>query len=431
MKPSRNRSPWRAALGVLLPSPLLLAVLLVHPAEAALTEAEEGARARTLGRGYFLPDLDPPRAGVAADSIYLQGGGILEFGGGANMNRVDGFTPTAIEGVLNDSWVPSIQGYEAYGISSSDWSGAGAVFIHPGTPAVSIGGRWYDETAPWPLPVQAIRPEEDLLAALFVREDFYNYLRRRGSAAFAEWGPSPGRGLQVAWFNEKQKSQTRQVARFGPFGGHKEFRSNPPIDEGRWHFARARLLWAFEPIPKAWEDANAHAVLLDAQASGGSLGGSRRFLRLWGEARGRQKLTPSQFAGYRLAGGTTPQGTVDADGSRLPRQWRFRAGGVGSLRAHDFDQFVGDRLLLATLEYGVNPGVPVRPVLFLDWGKAWNQSTGDSGGPAGTGEIPYALDGGIGLQLGTGFTSARVDVARNLKAERAPIHVTFRFGVPY
>jgi hypothetical protein len=427
MRSLRPGRPSRAA-GVLLGAFLAAAVFLMWmtPAGAALTKAEQGARARTLGRGHFLPDLDPPRAGTTVDSIRLSGGGILEAGGGANMNRVDGFTPLAVEGLLNGSWLPSVRGYEAYGLTSKEWSGAGEVFIHPGTPSVSIGGRWYDETAAWPLPIQAIRPEENLLAALFIREDFYDYLRRRGSGAFAEWGPSPGRDLQFAWFNEKQTGQDRLVGRFGPFGGHKEFRANPPIEEGRWHILRGRLMWAFGPIPNVWEDANAHALLLDAQGSGGALGGPREFVRLWGELRGRQKLTPSQFLGYRLTGGTATTGTLDAEGSRLPRQWRFRAGGVGSLRGQEFDQYEGDRILLGTLEYGINPGYQLRPVLFLDWGKAWNRS---SDGTAG--EVPYALDGGVGLQLGTGLTSARVDAARDLRAQRAPVRVTFRFGVPY
>ena len=108
--------------------------------------------------------------------------------------------------------------------------------------------------------------------------------------------------------------------------------------------------------------------------------------------------------------------------SRLPTQWQFFAGGVGSLRGHDFHEFAGDRLLLGTLEYGLDFGSAARPVLFVDGGKAWNESQDAGDGVAGSGKL--ALDGGVGFLFGSdGF---RVDVARNLRAERAAAIVTVR-----
>jgi hypothetical protein len=415
-----NRS--RACL-VLLPA-LLLAGFLPLRAAADFTKAEVSASVRTLGRADFFPDIDPPRGVAAMDSVYLAGGGIIELGGGSNMNRVDGFTPLGLQGLLNNGWTPSIRGYEAYGTTSKDWSGAGEIYIHPFANTLILGGRWYDETAVWPLPVRPIRPIENFLAAFFLRLDFYDYLRRRGKAGFAEWGPSPGRGLQVAYFDEQQTSQPRTVAKFGPFGGDREFRENPQVEEGRWRILRARLMWAFGPVPKVWSDQSEHALLLDAQFSREVPGEDREFVRLWGEQRGRQKLTPSQFFGYRLAGGFTPEGTV-RQGSRLPVQWRFRAGGVGSLRAHGFNEFEGDRIVLGTAEYGITIEQQVRPILFIDTGKAWNESS------EAERNMSYALDGGIGLQLGSGPMTARLDAARDLRREHAPVHFIFRFGIPY
>ena len=122
--------------------------------------------------------------------------------------------------------------------------------------------------------------------------------------------------------------------------------------------------------------------------------------------------------------GGTVQGSLGEDESRLPRQWQFQAGGVGSLRGHDFQEFQGDRLALASLEYGVDVGANVAPVLFVDGGMAWNESKNANGGIAGSG--PMALDGGIGLLLGA--DGLRIDIARDLRKERAPARVTVRLA---
>jgi outer membrane protein insertion porin family len=143
---------------------------------------------------------------------------------------------------------------------------------------------------------------------------------------------------------------------------------------------------------------------------------------LWAEYRDHEEMGSTQGISFRLAGGTTTQGSFGADGSRLPRQWQFQAGGVGTLRGHPFQEFRGDRLVLATVEYGIEVGARARPVVFLDGGKAWNEIDAQSGGIGGSG--PLALDGGVGVLLGAdGF---RLDVARDLRRERAPARVTVR-----
>jgi hypothetical protein len=390
----------------------------------------EAARVATLDRAEFLPSLDPPWGVQGGDSVALGDGSTLFFGGGASMNRVDGFSILGTQGVENQLWLPGIRMYEAYGFSSHRWSGALESAIHPGTPLVSVGVRWFDETAAWPLPIQAVRSDENFAAALFLRDDYMDYLHRRGTGVFVALGHRPGRGLQVLYSDEQDESLHRARARIGPFGGDKRFSPNPLVDEGRWHVLRARGIWAISAGSRTWEDKDTHVFLVDAQASGGSLGGERKFLRLWAEQRGRQRLTPFQFIGYRLAGGWTPQGNPEGrSASRLPPQWQFQAGGIGSLRAHDFQEFRGDRVTLMTVEYGVIIKEKVRPVLFVDGGKAWNQEERLSGGIGGSG--PMALDGGVGLQLGSGMTSARLDVARDLRVKRGPAWVSLRLSVPF
>lgn len=169
------------------------------------------------------------------------------------------------------------------------------------------------------------------------------------------------------------------------------------------------------------------AVSIDVQRIERTPRGLAPFTRVWLEHRGEARLTPAQGIGYRFAAGMTPRGAAPSDGSRLPRQWQFEAGGIGSLRGTKDGHFQGDRLALATAEYVLHFSPEFQTALFLDSGKAWDQSNDRSGGIAGSGRL--ALDGGVGVRVGN--DGLRIDVARDLRAERASARVTVRLSTPY
>ena len=85
---------------------------------------------------------------------------------------------------------------------------------------------------------------------------------------------------------------------------------------------------------------------------------------------------------------------VRDDGSKLPVQWEFQAGGIGTLRGHEFQQFHGDRTALATVEYSIDTGESIKTALFLDSGLAWNESRS---GPQFT--IPRSFCGSLAYCL--------------------------------
>ena len=80
-----------------------------------------------------------------------------------------------------------------------------------------------------------------------------------------------------------------------------------------------------------------------------------------------------------------PQGTV-------PDQERFRVGGSESLRGYAVGQFVGDTMLVASLEYRFPMVRPLWGVLFVDAGNAW----GD-GKPVDLREAKF--DAGFGVRI--------------------------------
>lgn len=375
-------------------------------------------------RVEFFPALDPAWRPGITEEWRIDRDSRFGLGFGAYLNRVDGFSPLVSQEIENRGWVPTLRFYEGYGFQSEQWSGAAEALIHPFHESLSLGARWGDETAAWPLPQQAISATENFIAAFMTRDDFPDYLRRESRSYYAAWAPFDEGGVQIAYLDETHESQRRRVARWGIFGGDQRFSSNPEVDEGEWHSLRARVFWLDDSRTTVWGPRGGRSLALDAQWTGGRFGGERGFTRLWAEHRDHHRLTPAQGFGYRLVFGGVPQGTLDDEGSLLPRQWQFQAGGVGSLRGHEFQEFRGDRLALASLEYGVDVGANVVPVLFVDGGKAWNESENASGGVAGSG--PLALDGGIGLMLGA--DALRVDIARDLRAEQAPARVTVRFA---
>lgn len=384
-------------------------------------------RAEGRTKSEFFPGLDPGWRPDISGWYRLDRESRAGLGYGATLNRVDGFSFLLSQELRNAGLTPSLRAYEGYGFQSEEWSGAAEVRVHPLHPAISLGARWESETVPWSLPLQAITSDENFVAAFFVRDDFRDYFRRKGSAYFAEWSPYAGQGVQVAYEEETHESLKRGVARWGIFGGRETFSSNPTVDEGDWTMIRARTFWSKGTDDLHWGVKGGQAFLAEATWSGGALGGERHFVRLWAEHRGQFRLTPSQSLGYRLTAGGTPQGSADLEGSRLPKQFRFEAGGVGTLRGHEFQEFRGDRILLGTLEYSVDLGSSPVPVIFFDGGKAWNESQHLSGGVAGSG--PLELDGGLGFLFGS--DGLRIDIARDLRRDHAPARVTLRMARSY
>lgn len=373
----------------------------------------------------FRPNPDPGWAPGIQEWEYLDRKARVGYGIGGALNRVDGFSLLAAETIQSRGTGIDLSAYQGYGMAAEEWSGAFELALHPGTRALAVGGRWAEETIAWFLPRQPLTPEESFLAAFVTRHDYSDYLRRRGQAAFARWS-TDRTGLGVTYYDETQRSLRRRVAQFGLFGGNRSFQPNPTIEEGDWRRLEVRGFWATHQGRSLWGEGSGPAVFVDAQWSGGALGGERWFTRLWAEHRGDVRLSPAQHLRYRVSGGMTPQGIEDETGSTLPPQWQFQAGGIGSLRGHRYQEYRGDRAVLGTLEYGLDFGtdVELEPVLFVDGGKAWNESDHQTGGVGGSG--PLAMDGGLGLLLGS--DAIRVDVARNLRAERAPARVSVRLS---
>lgn len=95
---------------------------------------------------------------------------------------------------------------------------------------------------------------------------------------------------------------------------------------------------------------------------------------------------------------------------------QFRVGGQGSLRGYRDDQFRGDRMVLATLEYRFPLSRKVQGILFTDGGGAWNNGFFPSGG-----DIYGSV--GLGVALNTPFGPLRLDYGRGSQGGRFHFNV--------
>lgn len=443
--PRYRSGRWRLLPGL---GAVLLLLAGSSGAIAVDREALEPGPRKTVSRRWaalgdpvltFYRGLEPDRRPGIARWVRLGPGTHFGLGYGASADRVDGVGLLLSQELRSRGWGPSLSFYESYGLASSDWSGAVEARITPGNGPLVLGFRWTEENRDFPLPRPAISGIENSLGAFFAREDTRDYYRREARTYSASWafpllprerenGPrrdsprySARSGLILAFHDERHRTLRRGTEKLGPFGGDRRLPENPAVVEGAWDLLQLRLSWSPYRLPALWSQQLVPSLLVEGLWAGGNLGDGRAFTRVWAEHRGTAALGRGQGLSYRLAAGTATQGEPEA-GSRLPGQWQFQAGGVGTLRGHRFQEFRGDRLLLATVEYDIELGAQVRPVLFLDGGKAWNQNDDQSGGLGGSG--PLALDGGLGFLVGA--DGLRIDVARNLRAERVPARVTIR-----
>ena len=95
---------------------------------------------------------------------------------------------------------------------------------------------------------------------------------------------------------------------------------------------------------------------------------------------------------------------------------QFRVGGQGSLRGYRDDQFRGDRMLLATLEYRFPLAKKVQGILFTDCGSAWEGGFVPKGGDV------YGSFG-LGVALNTPFGPLRLDYGRGSQGGRFHFNV--------
>lgn len=93
----------------------------------------------------------------------------------------------------------------------------------------------------------------------------------------------------------------------------------------------------------------------------------------------------------------------------LPKSALFEAGGQGTLRGYEDDQFQGDKMVLGTVEYRFPLATKVQGALFTDFGSAWGEDRWN--GKYDTSfDLKYSV--GVGVQIETPLGPIRLDYGR-------------------
>lgn len=268
--------------------------------------------------------------------------------------------------------------------------------------------------------LQHVEDLENALALLLGRQDYRDYFEREGYGAYLAWRLPDHATVSMHLRRDDYRSLPLWGSTRSWLLTDRPLRDNPPVTEGQIHAAMLR----FERVAHRSQRTRAGFYhWIEAERAGGQLGGFATYTRLLGDVRSVLRLSPATTLTLRGVAGHTADGV-------LPPQKQFVAGGVDGLRAHAFDAYRGDQILLGQAEYDVGLW-PLRTsafegglhaLAFLDTGRAWRGQFD----PVGQ---HMAADGGFGL--GTSEDNLRVYVAKNLQKPRSAVVVSVRLQRPF
>jgi len=241
----------------------------------------------------------------------------------------------------------SLYGSVGYGFKSHDWRGNlglsrqfafddGQLF------EIEVEGHSLTDTKDdWLIGVQ-----ENTAAAILIHEDYRDYFRRDG------YGVNIGYAMQrdyltgqvkAGYLSDEYRSMENQTE-WSIFGGNKQFRTNPAIDNGRMRslVSSAGLSTVTTTIygPEGW------SILATAEVARKNFGGDFTFNRYVADIRRYQPLGRYDNLNVRFRVGTS-----EGD---LPFQKTYEIGGLGTLQAYPFKGEMGNRMLLMNAELIVN-----------------------------------------------------------------------------
>ncbi len=329
----------------------------------------------------------------------------------ADYNRVQGFDLSYTIGVQHLSrrsprfhWT---QGY-SWGLERWSWRAGAEVPIRPrsGLEFLVEGLEQTVSHDTW-----SIETEENIAAALFLKEDFFDYVWQSGWSAGLQ---KRGRGhtFRVA-YRETDTSPLTRTVDWALLSKDKKFRPNlfsgDSLVAGNTRQIETSIEW--DRRNRTNRPTAGWFIRLDGEYAGEELGGDYDYKRSVGRFSHYFKLTDDTQFDMRVMGG-------GIDGT-APLYRMFRIGGVGTLRAHDFKELTGNRFVVANIEYRVRLFSSFQVAFFTDIGDAWDTEERR--------HIDLESDMGIGLADDDG--DVRINLARRLnQGADDDLVVTFRMN---
>ena len=177
---------------------------------------------------------------------------------------------------------------------------------------------------------------ENFLSSFFIKEDFYDYYDRRGIEARLGISPSDHLAAELGYEIFSLKSLEKKV-NWSVFGKNKNFRENPPIEEGTLRALTLNLFARHGPLSMRMQ----HELSTDDDYA---------LKRFWNELIFEQSFRNLGNLACRMLGGFSPD--------TLKRPFLFTLGGIGSLPGYELNEFESSRFLLFNLDYSIKIGWP-------------------------------------------------------------------------
>ncbi len=273
---------------------------------------------------------------------------------------------------------------------------------------------------------------ENSLAALFIKEDFNDFYRREGYAAYLTHHISEYLTLTGEYRKDKHLTLDRNT-NWSIFGGDKKFRENPQITEIDYKSVVADLTLdtrnSRKYPDKGW------LINVRGEFAGDEVKNeNENFERFIVEVRRYQPMGFGENLDFRFRGGTS---TGD-----VPTHLKYDLGGFSTLRGYNFKEFENEnRMLLGNIEYRIygerNPldrvlGIhDLNLILFADAGFLWSVPETYKAKQGFTDVDWDDFKTALGFAISNDEGNVRVNFAKRLDKKNQPFVVTFRISRPF
>ncbi|MBD3169524.1 MAG: BamA/TamA family outer membrane protein [candidate division Zixibacteria bacterium] len=275
--------------------------------------------------------------------------------------------------------------------------------------------RKFDNSDGW-----IISTEENSLAALFLKEDFYDMYSREGYELFIDQWFGFANRVRFT-FCEEEYGLLSKNTNWAIFGRGKYFRENYSFllpDSSKIKNIPGDLLsininYELDTRQRITHPYSGWYALAEYERAGNGLGGDFDYNRYRFVLQRYQPLTPDQFFNIRLMGGFSED--------ELPPQKMFTIGGIGTMRGFDYKQFYGNYMILANLEYVIDFSDFLSTILFVDAGKTGYDSDSFEN---------EKIHKNVGLAVML-MEMLRINIARPVDEMEDDIRVTMRVSLPF
>jgi len=265
---------------------------------------------------------------------------------------------------------------------------------------------------------------ENWLAALFIKEDFFDYYTRRGFTGYVSQQIDNTLKFQLEYRTDTFESM-KNNADWTVFGGSKEFRPNPQINEGDLNSINfsARL----DTRNSSYRLFQGWFVKFDMEYTSPDLDSDFDYERYILDARCYLPLSRYDNLNMRLWLGSSR--------GSLPVQRGFYLGGIGTLRGLKYKEYAGTSMAMGNIEYVFDPGriltgppswllEDFKLAFFADAGVVDMVEVDDFSDMLNDGD--WMHDAGFGIM--TQDEEFRVDFAWRTDVQGEPVRITFRLN---